>query len=94
MSAVKEVAKRVDRLKRKTDLLGHYETFGLALLLPLTDGTSARSFASRLADVIVSTPLSDDIDNASLVLSIGTASIPESCQDLGAMLAMARPTKA
>lgn len=94
LNAVKEVAKRVDRLKRKTDLLGHYETFGLALLLPLTDGTSARSFASRLADVIVSTPLTDEIDAASLVLTIGTASIPESCQDLGAMLAMARPTKA
>jgi GGDEF domain-containing protein len=94
LNGVKEVAKRVNRLKRKTDLLGHYETNGLALLLPLTDGTSARSFASRLADVIVSTPLSADIDVNSLVLSIGTASIPESCQDLGAMLAMARPSKA
>jgi len=94
LPAVKEVAKRVDRLKRKTDLLGHYETNGLALLLPLTDGTSARSFASRLADVIVSTPLAEGFDMASLVLSVGTASIPESCQDLGAMLAMARPTKA
>lgn len=94
LPAIKEVAKRVDRLKRKTDVLGHYDAAGLALLLPLTDGTSARSFASRLADVIVSTPLTEDMDMASLVLSIGTASIPESCQDLGAMLAMARPTKA
>ncbi|HEY9678213.1 MAG TPA: DUF4388 domain-containing protein [Drouetiella sp.] len=94
LKAVKEMSKRIDKLKRKTDLLGHYETFGLGLLLPLTDGTSARSFASRLADIIVSTPLSAEIDASSLVLTIGTASVPESCQDLGAMLAMARPTKA
>ncbi len=94
LRGIREVASRIDRLKRKTDLLGHYETFGLSLLLPLTDGTSARSFASRLADVIVSTPLADDIETNSLVLSIGTASIPESCQDLGTMLAMARPSKA
>lgn len=94
LRGIKEIARRIDRLKRKTDLLGHYETFGLALLLPLTDGTSARSFASRLADVIMASPLAEDLLPTATVLSIGTASIPESCQDLGILLAMARPSKA
>jgi PleD family two-component response regulator len=94
LKGVREVARRIDKLKRKTDMLGHYETFGLGLLLPWTDGTSARSFASRLSDVILSPPLDPEIDSNSIVLKIGSGCVPEVGQDLNLLLSSARPSKA
>lgn len=36
IAGVREIAERLKKFKRKTDILAHYETFGFALILPET----------------------------------------------------------
>jgi diguanylate cyclase (GGDEF)-like protein len=94
LRGVREMARRIDRLKRKTDILAHYQTFDFAMLLPQTMAESARSFASRLVEVIMASPLSEEILPSSIVLSVGVVSLPEDANDLGVALAKAKPKKA
>lgn len=90
---VREVRERINKLKRKTDILAHYETLRFALLLPETESQAAKSFANRLAEILMSSPLSDGGLGRPMVASVGVASIPDDCQALGTLLAKAKPPK-
>jgi len=93
LRAVREFAQRIEKLKRKTDLLSHFETFHFAMLLPQTYGSSARSFAARVGDVVLSSALSEGLNASSIVMGIGAACVPEDCQDLGMLLSLAKPRR-
>ncbi len=93
IAAVKEVAERINKLKRKTDVFAHYETFGFALLLPETESTSAKNFAARLAEMLMTTPLSSGFGGYPVLASVGVGSIPDDVPTMGAMLALARPPR-
>lgn len=90
---VREVRERINKLKRKTDILAHYETLRFALLLPETESVAATSFANRLAEILMTSPLADGGTGCPIVASVGVASIPEDCQALGVLLAKAKPPK-
>lgn len=75
--AARELVNLIVRLKRKPDLLGHYQNNCFALILPETDSLLAKRFASRLIEVLVSGPSLE-----SMGFSIGVAGCPHEAQDL------------
>ncbi|MBU6454772.1 MAG: DUF4388 domain-containing protein [Cyanobacteria bacterium REEB67] len=90
LEAARAVAERLGKLKRKTDIFAHYETFGFALLLLETDGESARTFAARLVKALTAEPLGG-ILRQQVVAKFGVACIPDDCTTLGSLLTRARP---
>lgn len=92
-AAVKEIAQRIATVKRTMDLLAHYETFDYACMLPNTNSASGAMFAGRVLEVIRSAPVPETPDVRSISLSLGVASVPEDCKDLGMLLAAAREAK-
>ncbi len=88
--SLSEVIKRVNNLIRRTDILCHYEALGFAILMPETGLESARIFALRLAEIIMSVNLNAEKGSYPIVASVGFAAIPESCESLGALLALAQ----
>jgi GGDEF domain-containing protein len=80
-------------MKRKTDSFAHYDASGFALLLPETESTSARNFAGRMAEMLMTTPLSSKFGGSPVVASVGVGSVPDDCNSLGAMLALAKPAR-
>ena len=93
LGAIREVAERVNKMKRKTDSFAHYESSGFALLLPETESTSARNFAGRMAEMLMTTPLSAKFGGSPVLASVGVGSVPDDCVSLGAMLAIAKPAR-
>lgn len=93
MLAVRRAMQRISLVKRQVDLLGHYETFDYALLLPNTNSTAAMALANRIADVLREAPLSSDMDSRSLALAFGVATVPEDCQELDKVLLAARKAR-
>lgn len=92
VDAVKEVKRRVEKIIRKTDLLGHFDTFGYALMLPETDASSAKNLASRIGDMLKNMRIDKRAD-APIQVSIGVATIPNDCHDLAKLLSAARPSR-
>ncbi len=93
MLAVRRAMQRISLVKRQVDMLGHYETFDYAMLLPNTNSTAASALANRIADVLREAPLSSDMDSRSLALAFGVATVPEDCQELDKVLIMARKAR-
>ncbi|MBX9939806.1 MAG: DUF4388 domain-containing protein [Candidatus Obscuribacterales bacterium] len=90
ITCVKELADRINRSKIKLDILAHYETFGLALVMPETDAQVARVKASKLEELIVSTALTGGMGGYPLMAALGVASLPEDCVTLGSLVGKAR----
>ena len=93
MLAVRRAMQRISLVKRAIDMLGHYETFDYAMLLPNTNSTAASALANRIADVLREAPLSSDMDSRSLALAFGVATVPEDCQELDKVLLAARKAR-
>ncbi len=77
---------RIAAIKRPLDHLGHFEAINYALLLPGSGATIANQIAHQMIQVIRSQPLSNDLDDKSLKLSFGIASIPSPCSDIHSMI--------
>lgn len=90
--ALKEIANRLEGMKRPFDILAHYETFDFALLLPGATAKSARMFAHKVAESLMNVPLMQG-QTQRLLLAGGIASTPEDTQDIGRFLAAAREAK-
>lgn len=88
--ALLEVLARVSKLIRRTDMLFHYEHLGFAILMPETGLESAKTFALRLAEILMSKHLANEKGSYPIVASVGFASIPDSCESLGALIALAQ----
>lgn len=90
---LKRVAQRIEKLKRKTDLIAHFEMFDLAILLPETPLASARSFLVTLTETLYKSEIVPGVSNDSIRLDASVAAIPEECKSLEVMLALAKPKK-
>jgi hypothetical protein len=90
--ALREIASRLENLKRPFDILSHYETFDFALLLPGATLKSARMFGHKVAEMLINVPLVQG-QTQRLLLAGGIASTPEDTQDLGRFLSAAREAK-
>lgn len=92
IQALKEVAGRIGKLKQSFDILGHYETFDIALLLPGSPLKVSRVIANTVASVLMNTPLIQG-SSARLLLSGGVAVSPDDTQELGRLISAAREAK-
>lgn len=90
---LKALAQRIDKLKRKTDTITHFEMFGLAILLPETLSASARGFLSTLSEAIYKGEIMPGVPNESIKLDFGVSGIPDECTTLEMLLAMAKPKR-
>jgi GGDEF domain-containing protein len=93
MLAVRRAMQRIGLVKRAVDMLGHWETFDYAMLLPNTNSTAASALAHRISDVLREAPLSSDLDSRSLALAFGVATVPEDCQELDKVIIAARKAR-
>jgi len=87
--ALLDAVGRISQLKRHVDLLAHYDAFDYAMLLPNTKSSGAEIFGNRLVKALSAAPLVGGIDASRLVLSFGSASIPEDFLDLSLLLGAA-----
>jgi hypothetical protein len=92
-AAVKEISGRIAGIKRKTDFVGHFETFDYACLLSNTNTEPASIFANRIVEVIRSAPVPQTPDIRSISLHIGVACAPDDCANLGLVLAAAKQAR-
>lgn len=93
MLAVKRAMQRISLVKRPIDLIGHYETFDYAVLLPNSNAKAAAALAHRIVDVLREAPLTADLDPRSLVFAFGVAGVPEDCQELDKLLTAAKTAR-
>lgn len=93
MLGVRRAMQRISLVKRQVDLLGHYETFDYAMLLPNTNSNAAGALANRIASVLMEAPLSSDMDSRMLALAFGVATVPEDCQELDKLIIAARKAR-
>lgn len=91
--AVKRAMQRISLVKRPIDLLGHYETFDFALILPNSNAKAAAALANRIVDVLKEAPLAADMDPRGLVFAFGVAGVPEDGQELDKLLNSARAAR-
>jgi GGDEF domain-containing protein len=84
--ALNEACERIDKRKRKLDLLAHFQKSSLIMLLPETDSSGAYVFANRMYDMLNKAPLSPLMQGMQIMLSSGIASIPDDCRDLDTLL--------
>jgi GGDEF domain-containing protein len=87
--ALLDAVGRISQLKRHVDLLAHYDAFDYAMLLPNTKSSGAEIFGNRLVKALMAAPLAGGIEPNRLVLSFGSASIPEDFLDLSLLLGAA-----
>lgn len=90
MLGIRRAMQRIGLVKRSVDILGHYETFDYAILLPNTNAAAAGALANRIADVLREAPLASDMDSRSLALAFGVATVPEDSVDLDKLLNAAK----
>lgn len=89
---IREMAKRINLITRKIDLLAHFETFAFMILLPYTNVNAAAVVANRITQAILSSPLCD-LDPQYIAIAMGIAGLPEDCNDIGILLAGAKEAK-
>jgi hypothetical protein len=89
---VREVAKRIEAVKRPFDVLGHYETFDYALFLPNAATKLAKIIAARVAELVGKEQFISGPPNQ-VTATFGVASAPEDTIDLGILLSAAREAK-
>ena len=87
--ALADAASRMERLKRRQDLVAHYDVFDYAFLLPCG---GAKTFADRLVKCLTGSPLAG-IESKQLALAAGCASIPGDFTDLASLLGAADACK-
>jgi GGDEF domain-containing protein len=87
-----ECVRRISTIKRDADLLGHYEIFDAAVILPDTNNKGAKTFASRIIEAMRERPLTNET-GAEIFIAVGTATMPEDVGDMGFLLAAAEAAK-
>ena len=75
-------------------MLCHYGAFNYALLLPLTLHENAIRFSNILADLCAPIEVTDEYSKSQIEFCAGVANIPENCNSLDDMLAIAEKVHA
>lgn len=83
LRGLREIAARIERVKRRCDIIGHFETFGVGILLPETNAASAWQLIRIISETC-------DTEKR-LAINAGVASAPQDGYQLEALLACANP---
>jgi hypothetical protein len=88
-----EIVKTINAAKRPTDVLGHYDRYGIALLLTNTKGVDAAVFARKIAPQLLSVVNSSGLEKGAVRLGIGISSAPQDYVDFPFILAAAEKSR-
>jgi hypothetical protein len=77
ISEVKKLGFCIDDVKRKIDLLGHFQNADFGMILPCTDAAGAKVFANRLMEIICKSNILSESPVSRLLFAGGVASFPE-----------------
>lgn len=83
--AIADAAQRIAKRKRHTDVLGHYEAFDFAILLPGTGSEGAKVFVNKILKGLTEKPLVG-MEGKQVSFTFGVACIPEDFTDINMML--------
>ena len=87
--AIQDLRQKVFKTKRTYDLLCHYGAFSYAMLLPMSNRSSAHRQAEILAEICATIVVSEDYDRDNIEFRAGIANIPEDCSTLDEFLTLA-----
>jgi GGDEF domain-containing protein len=73
-------------------MLGHYEIFDMAVILPDTSTEGSEVFATRVMESLMNPPILSPADGE-LLVAIGTATMPDDAKELGFLLAAAEKAR-
>ncbi len=94
LSAAKIALDRVKGVKRDIDILGHFETFDFAIILPQTATRSAGIVVQRILERINGEPIASLAGSSSQInIAFGMASYPQDGKSAGALMAAAAEAK-
>lgn len=94
LSAAKTALDRVKGIKREIDVLGHFETFDFAMILPQTATRSAGIVAQRILERIKGEEIASlGVSNSQINIAFGLASYPQDGKTAGAIMAAAAEAK-
>lgn len=91
LSAARVVLDRIKAMKREIDIIGHFEMFDYALLLPQTAARSASIVAQRIIERVNSTPI-PGLDKP-VSIAFGIAGCPQDGKKPGSFMAAAAEAK-
>jgi len=86
------VGRRIAAFKRQNDMLAHYDSADLAILLPQTGAAGAKVMVRRVIRALLASPLPEQYPEQRLTIAIGGSSMPDECTKLGVLLAIAEKT--
>lgn len=89
---IKTLSHRLNSIKRPFDLIGHYQTFDYAAMLPFCDVAGASMVAQRMAQMIFKESI-DGEQPDQLAIAFGIACIPEDCREVPVLLSAALEAK-
>jgi hypothetical protein len=84
-----EISGRIQMAGRPLDNLCHFKDPKLAIVLPHTDVNEAMQQAMRLKESLLATPLGPGLDPSNVAFNVGIASVPETCEHPGILIAAA-----
>lgn len=94
LNAAKIALERVRGVKREVDILGHFETFDYAIILPQTATRSAAIVAQRILERINGEAISAlGGSNGQINIAFGLAAFPQDGKSVGALMAAAAEAK-
>jgi len=90
---LREIFVRIHAIKRKIDVLGHFETLDYGLILPFTDTIGGALVAQRIIETVLAATKDKGFDPLSIKIAIGVAGIPEDCKDLALLITAAKEAR-
>ena len=85
--ALKEAFRRFQTNMRGIDILAHYKERQYAFILPGTSSNDAIHFGQKIEKAMLEGPLQPGLDTNQGVFCAGVASIPDTCEHPGIVLA-------
>ena len=71
------LSQAIESVKRKVDVLGHFQNFDYGMILPMTNVAGALIFANRVMDIVTEGTICSTVPPSKLFFSSGLASMPE-----------------
>lgn len=85
-----ESANRIQGIGRVLDSLCHYKDPKLSLVLPHTGCNEAVQLCTRIGEALLQSPLAPGLDANNIFIHFGIASIPDTCDHPGVLIACAQ----
>jgi len=85
--ALKEAFRRFQAVMNGVDIVSHYKERQFAFILPGRDSNAAIQFGQRVEKVLMEGPLQPGLDANQAIFCAGVASIPDTCEHPGVVLA-------